>query len=107
MADDSALRPDHSVRPFFQQEPKTEDVKTITKDEEILAAGAENAFWKILRKRFDEAIAELDSINEQAISQGAPPDQIGQNTIVISLAKGVLKKIANVVEDAKEATSGQ
>jgi hypothetical protein len=99
------LQPDFSVRPFIKQE-KFEDVQTLTKDEEILASGAENAFWKTLKKHFDNAILQLDQINESAIANGASRDQIGENTIVISLAKGVLRKIENVVEDAKEAHEG-
>lgn len=103
---DQALRPDFSVRAFTQPQ-KVEDVKTLTEDEKVLAAGAENAFWITLKRHFDAAIIQLDQINEQAIAAGASRDQIGENTIVISLTKGVLRKIENIVSDAKEALGGE
>lgn len=100
--DKGALRPDFSVRPFLKQKV-VEDIKTITKDEETLAIGSETAFWKVLEKHFDNAIDKLEQINEDAMTKGATMEQIGQNTIIINLTKGVLREIKNSVRYAKEA----
>ena len=102
--DKGALRPEiFNIPNFINQEKKDDE---ITVEEKILAAGAEQLFWKTLKKHFDNAILQLDQINEQAISNGMPLEEIGRNTLVISQVKGVLRKIINVVEDSKEAQDG-
>lgn len=106
MADKGALKPEILNIPQFIDRDKKEGIEEITQDEKIFAAGAENAFWRTLKKHFDESIRQLDLVNENAISQGMPMEEIGRNAIVISQVKGVLNKIINVVEDAKEAQSG-
>jgi len=99
--DNSALRPEiFNIKGFIDQKPS--DDRDLT-EEKILAAGSENAFWKTLKAYFDKSIEELDQINENAMAQGLPMEEIGRNAIVISQVKGVLRKIANKVTDAKEA----
>src|SRR5260221_14741388 len=96
-----ALRPVLGIKGFIEQ--KKEDTETLTNDEKVLAQGAGNSFWKTLKKHFDNSIQQLEQINEQAIAQGMTLEEIGRNALVISQVKGVLRKIENVVEDAKEA----
>jgi len=106
MADKGALKPEIFNIPHFIEQKKT-DIEVLTQDEKILAAGADNAFWRTLKKYFDESLAQLDSINDAAIAEGLPMEEIGRNAIVISQVKGVLNKISNVVQDAKEAQNGR
>ena len=99
--DKGALRPEiFNIKGWIQQENKDDE---FTVEEKILAAGAEQAFWKTLKKHFESSIQQLEQINEAAISSGSNKELIGENAIVISLVKGVLNKIVNVVQDAKEA----
>jgi hypothetical protein len=96
-----AVRPKF-VLPNFIQEKKAES-KDATEEEQQLAGMSRSAGWKILRDYIDEMTTGLDGINETAISQGGSFADIGRNTVVINLAKSVIKKIVDKVEDAKEA----
>lgn len=105
--DKGALKPEiFNIARFMEDKPK-EDIEVITQDEKVLAQGANTAFWSSLKKHFADSLKQLDLINEEAMAQGLPMEEIGRNAIVISQVKGVLNKIMNVVEDAKEAHDGR
>lgn len=99
-----ALRPGSftSIPSFIQEKGDNE----LTVEEKILASGADQTFWKTLRKHFDSSVEQLEQINESAMASGMSVEEIGRNAIVISQVKGVLRKIVNTVEDAKEALDG-
>lgn len=98
-----ALRPAlYSIPSFEKKEEQLTEEQVLNKDEQILAEGAETQFWKTLKKHVNTAIQELEEVNSQAVISGAPLDEIGKNTIVITMTKGVLKRIFNKVEDAHE-----
>jgi len=99
-----AVKPDR----FFSNLPAFLGEKEVKKgeladEEKILGTGANTAFWKTLKDFIEEVSRNLDEVNEVAISQGANYEEVGKNTIVISLAKGIIKKIIDRVEDAREA----
>jgi hypothetical protein len=97
----SALRPTFTtIREFIEEE---KDLVSLTDEEKILASGADNKFWLTLSKYFDSSIQVLEQINDNAIADAKSLDEIGKNALVISQVRGVLKKIQNVVSDAKEA----
>ena len=99
----SAVRPNIFLSlPSFMRNEEAQK-KGATDEERIFAAGANTEFWKELKNRIEQIKAELDQTNSQAIANGATLEQIGQNTIVITMTKGVLDKIFNTVEDAREA----
>jgi len=101
MGDKGALRPEiFNIKGFISQDKKDDEFSV---EEKILAAGAEQIFWKTLKKHFDNSVQQLEQINESAIAGGMPLEEIGRNALVISQVKGVLRKIVNVVEDAHEA----
>jgi len=103
--DKGALRPEiFNIKGFINQERKDDEA---TVEEKILSAGADQIFWQTLKKYFDNSIQQLEQINESAIAGGMPLEEIGRNALVISQVKGVLRKIMNVVEDAKEAINGR
>ena len=102
--DTGALRPEiFNIKGFINQERKDDEA---TVEEKVLATGAEQIFWKTLKTYFDNSIQQLEQINEQAIANGMALDEIGRNALVISQVKGVLRKIVNCVEDAREAVHG-
>jgi hypothetical protein len=102
-----AIRPNFFALPTFVRDEEAKK-KGLTDEERILAAGAETDFWRTLKIRVDQVIAEMDQINEQAMTQGASLEEIGRNTVVTNLTKGTLKRIFNIVEDARDAvTDGQ
>jgi hypothetical protein len=102
MANDMALRPELFNIPAFSQEKKS-DIEEMTQDEKILAAGAEQAFWRTLKRYFDDVVKQLDQVNEEAMAQGLSLEEIGRNAVVISQVKGVLKRVVDVVQDAKDS----
>lgn len=97
-----ALRPEIFSIPGFINDEKA-NKEGVSAEEQILAAGSDNLFWKTLKKHIDNSIEQLEQVNENAIAQGASFEQIGQNTLVISQVKGVLSKIFNIVQDASDA----
>lgn len=101
---DQALRPEFINIPSFINKKREQDVVELTEEEKVLAQGAEQSFWAILKKHLNNEMIQLEKINEVAIEHGMPFEEIGRNTIVISQVKGVLTRIFNVVEDAKEAS---
>lgn len=97
---DAALRPESFTMRKFIEEEKEEHIEP-TVEEGILAAGKDKIFWKTLKEHFEESVQQLEAINESAIAAGASREQIGENAVVISQVKGVLRKIINVVDDAQ------
>lgn len=98
----AALRPG-----FFGNLPslmsKLADEKGVSDEEQHLAALSTQTGWRIIAETADNLIQELDRVNEQAIANGATREQIGDNAIVISLAKGIIRRLIQKVEDAVEA----
>lgn len=102
---DSALRPTFGMQDFIDTPKPQEEEPTV--EEGILAVGAEKVFWKTLKKHFDDQIRAIEQINEAAIASGMSFEEIGRNALVISQVKGVIRKIVDKVEDAKEAADGR
>lgn len=99
-----ALRPKTFISqlPTFKGE-KEATTKGATQAEKQLAAMSRMAGWQVLKEFIGEIWNELDAVNDAAIAGGANFEQLGQNALVISQTKTVLKKILDKVEDAKEA----
>lgn len=97
-----AIRPEIFNLRAFQTEERT-DEEVLTDEEKTLAHGSRTAFWKILKKHINNVTEELDQMTMESVSSGASLEEIGRNTVVINLTKGVLRRIFNIVEDAKEA----
>jgi len=100
-----AIKPDRffsTIQEFVGKEEK--GVQGITDEEKALATMARTSGWKVLKEYVREVVESLDTINEVAIENGSSFEEVGKNTVIISLAKGVIKKIIDKVEDAREAT---
>jgi len=100
----TALKPDF----FMSNMPslvadKVAEKKGATDEERMLYVLSKSAGWKILSEYIDNLLEDLDKINEMAIEKGATFDVVGQNQVVINLAKSLIKKITTKVDDAKEA----
>lgn len=59
--------------------------------------------WTLFNNLKKRLIQELDELNDNAIASGASFEDIGRNTIVINQTKGIIKRLFNKVEDAREA----
>lgn len=98
-----AVKPD-----FFRlfglpiKQEKTQTVSVPTDEEQMLYGLSQTAGWNIIVKYIDELKSDMDKMNDKAIESGAGYEEIGKNTLVINLAKGVINRIVNKVNDAKE-----
>jgi hypothetical protein len=99
-----AIKPDvvFPSLPTFVRDAEA-DKKGMAEEEILLAKMAEGKGWQILREFINSVVADLDEINESAIANGVNFEELGRNTLVISLTKGIIKRIVDKVEDAKEA----
>lgn len=96
-----ALRPEN----FIASLPSISRVKTegISDEEKHLYALSNHAGWKVLSEYIDNLLEELDNKNAEAMNSGATFDMIGQNTIIITTVKGIIKSMQNKIQDAKES----
>jgi hypothetical protein len=98
----NATRPDFFSK-FESLAKKTADEKGLTDEEIHLSTLSQQKGWKILTDTKDALLQEFDRLNEQAIATGMSYEEIGKNTLVISLAKGAITRLWNKVDDANEA----
>ncbi len=104
---EGALKPEaFNLSSYIKQDNFDQEVDP-TEEEIILATGADKAFWITLKKHIESAVNQLENLNEEAMSGGMPLEEIGRNAIVMSQVKGIIRKIVNLVEDAREAQDGK
>jgi len=98
-----AIKPDFfSNLPILSQREAL-DKKGITDREQCLYGMSQTSGWEIFTKEVDELVSQLDQLNENAIASGATYEEIGKNSVIVSLAKGIIKRMMDKVSDAKEA----
>jgi len=95
------LRPENFIDkiPTLQEETSEE----FADEERHLYALSNHAGWKALKEHIQSVLRELDELNASAMETGANFEAIGQNAVIITTVKGVIKRILDKVEDAKEA----
>lgn len=101
--DNKAIRPD-----FFQNLPtlvkeKQAKERGLTEEEQALYALCMHDGWIILREYAENLISDLESVTDIAMNQGMTFEEIGRNAIVANLAKGVITRILQRVDDARDA----
>jgi len=106
--DNQAVRPDSyfSSMPNVIKDEKAKK-KGATKEERALMVLSETMGWKLLSEYIDRLVEDLDNVSGRAIADGATFEEIGRNTLVVNLAKGIIKRIRNKVTDAKEICEGK
>jgi hypothetical protein len=99
-----AIKPDtfHNV----VAKAKAEE-KRVSEEEQHLYSLSQQHGWTILKDYIESVIESLDNTNEEAISKGLSFEEIGKNTVVVSLAKIKIKQILNKVNDAVEAVENE
>lgn len=98
--DNLATRPTILNIPVFEEEAKEEGV--ITEEEKQFYALSRTRGWKQYQAFINELMTDLDKINTDAIGKGVGLEEIGRNTVVISLVKDILNRTLQKVEDAVE-----
>jgi hypothetical protein len=103
MRNSKAVKPD-----FFNSLPtiiREREAKEIgaSDEEKLLSSMSSSGGWRVLSDYIDNLIDDLDKGTETAMAQGLPFEEIGRNAVVINLAKGVILRIKQKVQDAKES----
>ena len=98
----TAMRPD-----FFSKLPSAKrseelDKKGITDEEQFLYGLSQTAGWDVFTKKKDVLLREMDSLQEAAIASGVSKEEIGENAIIINMARGVINRLWDFISDAKE-----
>ena len=97
-----------AVRPeFFSKLPSAKrseqlDKKGITDEEQFLYGMSQTAGWDVFTKKKDILLREMDVLQENAISSGVSKEEIGENAIIINMARGVINRLWDFVDDSKE-----
>lgn len=98
-----ATKPDYYSRfPSLKQDEEAKK-RGATEEERLYYGMYNTAGWKQFTKLAEQLLSELDQSNDMAIASGVSIEEIGKNAIVISLSKGIIKRLLNKVEDSREA----
>ena len=96
-----------AIKPITINIPALEALKKkgtdISAEEQQLATMSRSAGWKVLVKYIDMVQKDLEDVNKQAISSGASFEDIGKNTLIISMAQDIITRLLNKVQDAVDA----
>ena len=103
--DKTAIKPDFFFKqlPSLQEADREAEKKGATDDERALYAMSQGRGWVILRDYILDLYNDLNQVNKNAITSGSSLEEIGRNTIVVSLTQDILDKTLNKVSDAIEA----
>jgi len=102
-----AIRPDFFAKLPSLAKDKEAEKKGASKEERQLYGLSSSAGWRVLKEFIDSLIEDLESLNSSAIASGATFEEIGKNALVIDMTKGILEKVVNKVEDARESIDEQ
>lgn len=98
-----AIKPSFfSTLPTLVKEAEAEKLG-LTDEERHLYRLSQHAGWRVLRGFTEDLLGDLDRGTETAMAQGLPFEEIGRNAVVINLAKSIVKRILQKVDDAVEA----
>lgn len=105
----TALRPDFYFKtvPSLQKEETSVEVVGITDNERALFAMSKTAGWKVFCEYLETLSRELGDTSKTIISSGASMEEIGRNTLVITLTQDIIDRAVNKVADAVEVCSNE
>lgn len=100
-----AIRPDFffSKLTAVQENDQEAEKKGATEEERAIYAMTQTKGWVIMKDTFDSLYKELNQVNKSAIESGATLEEIGRNTVVVSLVQDILDKLLNKASDAVDA----
>lgn len=100
----TAVRPDFFAN-FASLKKKEDELnkKGITEEEQAYYSMSLSKGWQLFSNDAQNLLKELDLFVDNAVIAGLSREEIGEKTIVVSLAKGVIRRLLEKVEDCKEA----
>lgn len=102
---DQAIRPDffgNLVKKIEKQEPEHTTTDLLEEERHYYNLAQQKGYQQ-LQDYADRLIATLDTATATAMAQGLDFEEIGRNAVVVDLAKGIITRIFERVEDAREA----
>lgn len=97
----TALKPTFLSKLSEIDSPKVEG--QVSDEEKALYALSMSSGWVVLSDFIYRLIGGMDELNAEAISTGASFEEIGKNTVITNMSKGVINRILTKVSDAKDA----
>ena len=97
-----AIHSDH-FQDFRVAVKEADDQPIELKEEQALFDMSEMGGWKVLKEYITELKEILDKILQSSMESGSSFEEIGQKTIVTTLAKSYLDQVIERVENAREA----
>jgi hypothetical protein len=98
----TAIRPEFSLRlPSLKQDEETGN--GVTDEEKFLYGMSQTSGWPIFTQKKDELLRDFDDVQSVAIASGKTREEIGENAIIIDMARGVINRLWKFIEDSKEA----
>lgn len=100
----TAITPDYFFKqmPSIREADKEAEKKGASEEERMIFAMTQMKGWLILREYIETLSGELNEVNRTAIQNGASLEEIGRNTVVVSLTQDIISKILNKASDAIE-----
>jgi hypothetical protein len=89
----------HKIKTFVERKKDAD----ITLEEQQLYAMSQTAGWGKFVQKAEDVKKQIEGINKTAIESGASFEDIGRNTLVISMAQDIIKRLLDVVDDAVDA----
>ena len=96
-----------AIKPTFNipvlKTVKEAEKKGVTPEESAYYSMSTSKGWKQFMELASTVKEELDDVNTKAIAKGSSFEEIGRNTLVISLTKDIINRLLNMVGDSREA----
>lgn len=96
----TAIHPDY-FKDFRKVVSDQREEPLEIKEEKALSDLSDLAGWKVLKEFINDLKGGLDKLLSSAMENGATYEEIGQKTIVVTLAKSYLNQIIERVDDAR------
>lgn len=98
-----AVKPDFFANFPSLKRAEEANKRGVTEEEQMFYGLAQMAGWEVFKEKSTKLMEEMEIMNENAVANGMSYEELGRNTVVVSLAKGIIRKLINMVEDSKEA----
>ncbi len=99
----TAIKPDFfSNFPSIKKEVEAQK-KGTTEEERNYYSMSLTIGWTQFKSEAERLINELDQLNDTAVANGSSYEELGKNAVVVSLAKGIIKRLLDKVSDSQEA----
>ena len=104
---EQAIKPDrfYDFRKIVEKANAPKD--SLDQKEYYLAALGNSDGWRTLKEYIENLKTDIEDLNKSMMERGASFEDIGRNAVISQLARDLLKKIVQRVEDAKEAIENQ